>query len=162
MIKGDKIRLVKPMGAFTNIGEICEITDIKENDLIYFKFGGAHLGCMSYDEFEKYFELVEANKPKRKWTEWETTIIDYTYFLRAGNTFIPEMDWNNLYYRDNGRCIQLKITVPGFHEEEISLKSYAICSDSDTFDFDKGFNLALRRLFAKIMSYVAKWEAEIM
>lgn len=29
MIKGDKIKLVRPMGAFTNVGEICEVTDIR-------------------------------------------------------------------------------------------------------------------------------------
>ena len=30
MIKGDRIKLVKKMGAFDNIGEICEVTDIQE------------------------------------------------------------------------------------------------------------------------------------
>ena len=28
MIKGDRIKLVKKMGVFDNIGEICEVTDI--------------------------------------------------------------------------------------------------------------------------------------
>ena len=59
MIKGDLIRLVKRMGVFDNIGEVCEVTDISEDGVISFRFGGYHLGCMSYDEFEKYFELVE-------------------------------------------------------------------------------------------------------
>ena len=30
MIKGDRIKLIKKMGAFNNIGEICEIIDIQE------------------------------------------------------------------------------------------------------------------------------------
>ena len=59
MTKGDSIRLVKPMGVFNNIGEVCEITDVSEDGVISFRFGGSHLGCMSYNEFEKYFELVE-------------------------------------------------------------------------------------------------------
>ncbi len=59
MTKGDEIRLVAPMGVFDNIGEICEVTDVSEDGIISFKFGGFHLGCMSYNEFEKYFELVE-------------------------------------------------------------------------------------------------------
>lgn len=59
MIKGDKIKLVHKMGVFDNIGEICEVTDIQEGGVICFKFGGCHLGCMSYDEYEKYFEKVE-------------------------------------------------------------------------------------------------------
>lgn len=54
-----KIRLVKPMGVFDNIGEICEVTDVSEDGVISFRFGGSHLGCMSYNEFEKYFEFVE-------------------------------------------------------------------------------------------------------
>lgn len=59
IVKGNEIRLVKPMGVFDNIGEICEVTDVSEDGVISFKFGGYHLGCMSYNEFEKYFELVE-------------------------------------------------------------------------------------------------------
>lgn len=58
MIKGDRIKLVRKMGVFDNIGEICEVTDIQEGGVICFKFGDCHLGCMSYDEYEKYFEKV--------------------------------------------------------------------------------------------------------
>lgn len=56
--KGNEIRLIRPMGVFDNIGEVCEVTDVSEDGVISFKFGGCHLGCMSYNEFEKYFELV--------------------------------------------------------------------------------------------------------
>ena len=59
LIQGSKIKLIKPMGAFKNVGEICEVTDVSEDGVISFRFGGSHLGCMSYNEFEKYFELVE-------------------------------------------------------------------------------------------------------
>ena len=62
LAKGDKIRLVNPMGAFTNVGEVCDVTDVADNGVISFKFGGRHMGCMSYDEFEKYFEKVEEKK----------------------------------------------------------------------------------------------------
>lgn len=60
MIKGDKIKLIRKMGVFDNIGEICEVTDVTDDGVICFRFGenGVHLGCMSYNEFEKYFELV--------------------------------------------------------------------------------------------------------
>lgn len=57
--KGNEIRLIKSMGVFDNIGEVCEVTDVSEDGVISFKFGGCHIGCMSYNEFEKYFELVE-------------------------------------------------------------------------------------------------------
>lgn len=58
LAKGDKIRLVNPMGAFTNVGEICDVIEVTDNGVISFKFGGVHMGCMSYDEFDKYFEKV--------------------------------------------------------------------------------------------------------
>ena len=65
MTKGDRIKLIKSMGVFTNVGEICDVVDVTTDGIISFKFGnGKHLGCMSYDEFEKYFELVES---KRVW-----------------------------------------------------------------------------------------------
>lgn len=64
IVKGNEIRLVKPMGVFDNIGEICEVTDVSEDGVISFRFGGSHLGCMSYNEFEKYFELVDKEIPE--------------------------------------------------------------------------------------------------
>lgn len=67
--KGNEIRLIKPMGVFDNIGEVCEVTDVSEDGVISFKFGGCHLGCMSYNEFEKYFELVEREIPEEEINE---------------------------------------------------------------------------------------------
>lgn len=67
--KGNEIRLIKPMGVFDNIGEVCEVTDISEDGVISFKFGGCHLGCISYNEFEKYFELIEKEVPEEEINE---------------------------------------------------------------------------------------------
>lgn len=64
--KGNEIRLIKPMGVFDNIGEVCEVIDVSEDGVISFKFGGCHLGCMSYNEFEKYFELVKKEVPEEE------------------------------------------------------------------------------------------------
>ena len=63
LVKGDKIKLVKPMGMFTNVGEICDVVDISEDGVICFKFGKVHMGCMSIDEFNKYFVKYEEPKP---------------------------------------------------------------------------------------------------
>ena len=70
--KGDKIKLIRPMGVFDNVGEICEILEVKkvldtygsEHDktTISFSFGnGAHLGVMSEDELATYFEVLPRN-----------------------------------------------------------------------------------------------------
>lgn len=62
--KNSKLRLIKPMGIFDNIGEVCDVLDIVDN-VIYFKFGnGMHMGCMSADELQKYFEVVAENDCK--------------------------------------------------------------------------------------------------
>lgn len=63
LAKGDKIKLVKPMGMFTNVGEICEVMDVTEEGVVSFKFGKVHMGCMSIDEFSKYFVKYEEPKP---------------------------------------------------------------------------------------------------
>ena len=78
--KGSKIQLVKPMGVFDNIGEVCEVVNVTEDGVITFRFGNYHLGCMSYDEFGKYFIHYEETKktPKRKWSNWEKDM-----FIRA-------------------------------------------------------------------------------
>lgn len=36
---GEKIRLIKAMGAFTNIGEECDVTEVKPDGEISFRFG---------------------------------------------------------------------------------------------------------------------------
>ena len=62
--KNSKIKLVKPMGIFDNIGEICEVMDVIDG-VIYFSFGnGMHMGFMSAEELEKYFEPVVEEKRK--------------------------------------------------------------------------------------------------
>lgn len=57
-----KIKLKKPMGCFDNFGEVCEIVKIDtDENVINFRFGanGVHLGVMSGDELEKYFDVIE-------------------------------------------------------------------------------------------------------
>lgn len=134
MIKGDKIKLIRKMGVFDNIGEICEVTDVTDDGVICFRFGenGMHLGCMSYNEFEKYFELVNS-----KWTDWIKTNIGY-FNLDKSYCLIP------IEYRHNNKNFQMR-TMGN------SLKSEAVCNKCDTFDFNKGFNLGKRRLIIKIL-----------
>ena len=125
MIKGDKIRLVKPMGAFKNVGEICEVTDIAEGGVISFRFGKYHLGCMSYDEFLKYFENVE----ERIWSNWGEARIAF-YDMNDEKIGIT------LRYRNNGKKVQVRSGT---------LKAESACQSTDTFDFNKGFELATKR-----------------
>lgn len=141
MIKGDKIRLKAKMGVFDNIGEVCEVIDIKDDGSICFKFGnGKHLGCMSLGEYEKYFELVEEEKEPVKgvWSKWKP------YFLFFYNADGYNIDLDVLF-RDNGKRVQVKL-------RDGSLKASATCRNDDEFLFKKGLGLAEKRLIVKYLA----------
>ena len=138
--KGSKIQLVKPMGVFDNIGEVCEVVNVTDAGVISFKFGnGRHLGCMSYDEFERYFTHYEEKKekkvPKRTWTEWECNIFPYAD-LSANCYNVP------IKSRTNGKIVEIRTDW----EDEPNIKAKASCSKNDEFDFDTGFEIADGRL----------------
>lgn len=145
MIKGDRIKIVKKMGVFDNIGEICEVTDIQEGGVICFKFGGCHLGCMSFDEYEKYFEKVE-EPVKRTWSKWHLTEIRFTDINGEEKTCLCR-------YRNNGKKIQLRSGV---------FKAETTCYKDDTFDLNKGLNLAKKRLIVKYLDKQVKLIAKAM
>lgn len=146
MIKGDRIKLVKKMGMFDNIGEICEVTDIQEGGVICFKFGGCHLGCMSYDEYEKYFEKVE-EPVKRTWSEWSDYHILYLTDLLGSPR---SLSWQ---YRYNGKKIQVRSGA---------FKVETTCYKDDIFDLSKGLNLAKKRLIVKYLDNQVKLIAKAM
>ena len=145
MIKGDKIKLVHKMGVFNNIGEICEVTDIQEGGVICFKFGGCHLGCMSYDEYEKYFEKVE-EPVKRTWSEWWIKEIHFTDINNNRKTGFYR-------YRSNDKKVQVRCGA---------LKAEATCCKDDVFDFEKGLALAKSRLIVKYLDNQVKSIAKAM
>lgn len=144
MIKGDKIRLKSKMGVFDNIGEICEVTDISDGGSICFKFGnGRHLGCMSFDEYKKYFELVEEKESiKRTWSKWEP----YHSQFYDPDGYNIDLD---AFVRENGKRVQIKLA-------DESLKARATCRNDDEFSFKKGLDLAERRLIVKYLSREVK------
>lgn len=143
MIKGDKIKLAHEMGVFTNIGEICEVTDIKEDGTICFKFGGGkHLGCMSYDEYKKYFEPVmeEKQESKKKWTNWYRKNSYRLSILHGVRYPIP------IYYRDNGKKVQVKC-----YAFDKTYRSESTCHRDDKFILNRGLGLAIKRLQLKLL-----------
>ena len=90
LVKGDKIRLVKSMGAFTNVGEICEVHSVDADGNITFKFGGGmHKGYMSPDEFEKYFEKVEPVKEENNCMHFAKD--DHVRMINANSFLAPIM-----------------------------------------------------------------------
>lgn len=156
MIKGDKIKLVRPMGAFTNVGEICEVTDIREDRTIWFRFGGMHLGCMSYDEYKKYFEPVK-EKIRREWTRWIHCQYNASFAYDANGMSMNDENSGSVWYRYNGKRVQVKTFM-----SDKSLKASASCRKNDAFDLNKGLALAFKRLFPKVLAYLTECEAKKM
>lgn len=148
LIVGNKIKLKKKMGVFDNVGEICEVTDIQPGGVICFRFGGCHLGCMSYKEYEKYFENVETTV-KRTWSEWSI------YFCKRITDINGEDRTIQYQYRNNGKKVQIRI-------KGSSLKAESTCCKDDVFDFDKGLSLAKKRLIVKYLDKQVKDIAKIM
>lgn len=137
LVNGDKIVLTAPMGAFRNVGEVCDVVDVTD-DVISFRFGnGMHMGCMSYDEFEKYFEKYE--EPKK-----------------IVNTVTPERIeeiMNNSNFDAHtvfGKCTVLACRLPnGF----VIVESSA-CVSPENYDEDLGIDICLGRIKDKV------WELE--
>lgn len=150
MIKGDKIKLIRQMGMFNNIGEICEVINVDENGVISFRFGknGMHLGCMSYNEFEKYFELVQ--ETKREWSPWK---IESLFHMNLNGNHISTI----IYYRHNGKKVQVKYTY-----NKTVVRAEASCHNEDKFSLNKGLRIAKYRLIVKLLKKEAEDFAKTM
>lgn len=140
--KGNKIKLIKPMGVFDNIGEICEVTNVTEDGGISFRFGGCHLGCMSYSEYEKYFEPYEPSPKKREWTGWTKIVISYCDLFDVGKM-------RNAEVRNNGKTTQIRTKLNS--DDKTYIKAESNCSPTDEFDFLTGVELAKYRLKIKLL-----------
>ena len=152
LVKGDKIKLVNPMGMFDNVGEVCEVIDVSNAGVISFKFGnGMHMGCMSADEFEKYF--VKYEEPKIK-------------VAKFVNPELVEDIMNSskvIVHKVFDKCTVVACKLPsGF----VIVESSA-CVNPDDYDEDMGVEICLNRILEKIYEMEAyriqhdMWEDEM-
>ena len=132
IIKGDKIKLVQKISNFDKVGDIFEVTGA-DNGVVSFKCNYG-TGCMSYDEFEKYFEKVK----KREWSKWFRDPDNRSIEPFGDGTKIT----TNIFYRSNGKKVQVK--CGGYRAE-------ATCCKTDQFDLRTGYILAKRRLIIKML-----------
>lgn len=145
--KGSRIKLIHPMGMFDKIGEICEVANITEDAVITFKcsFG---IGCMSYDELDRYFEVEGANitvnkKPKRTWSDWKYDT--FVYYNFGGTSYTVPVK-----YRNNGKVVDLRTDYCELENREI-IKTKASCNKNDRFNLETGLDIADARLQIKLM-----------
>lgn len=129
LVKGEKIKLVNPMGMFTNVGEICEVVDVSESGVISFKFGnGMHMGCMSREEFDKYFEKYE--EPKCEPNSIEDIL--------ANSEFVTNKVFD--------KCTVVSCRLPnGF-----VIVEYSACVNPEDYNEEVGVDNCLERIYVKV------------
>lgn len=146
--KGSRIKLVQPMGMFDKVGEICEVVNVNEDAVIIFKcsFG---MGCMSYDELDRYFVVegfdnAKPKKSKRKWSDWNYD--SFIYYNFEGNSCVVPVK-----YRNNGKIVDLRTDWENVTEDKPNLRVKASCNKNDKFNIDTGLDLADNRMQIKFL-----------
>lgn len=135
IIVGDKLMVVKEIHPL-HIGDIVTVTSIS-NGVISFVKKGCN-GCMSGIEYDKYFERIE----KRPWSEWR--LMNNQFYDPFNNKHVIDV-WMSV--RDNGKKVQIKSN---------GYKAEASCCEWDKFDFETGYDIAFRRLVAKMMGDIVE------
>lgn len=133
--KGDKIVLMKPMGEFDNVGEVCTVTKVLDDGTISFAFGhGLHLGVMSEDEFEKYFKVYE--EPVKKVNN------------RVTSDVVDDIIDNSEVIVDTlfGNCTMVALRMPN----SFVIVETSACVDPANYDEDLGFEICMGRIRSKI------------
>lgn len=138
--KGDKIQLLKPMGMFDNIGEVCEVVNVLDDGTISFSFGnGLHMGVMSEDEFGKYFKYYE--EPVKKPTKNRVTS-DMVDELIDNSEVIVDTLFDN--------CTMVALRLPN----SFVIVETSACVDPDNYSEEIGFDICMERIRNKV------WELE--
>ena len=153
------------------LGTIFTVTDVAVNAIYMdteMELGGMRgvAKCvMSYDEYEKYFEKV-VEEPKHTWTEWR--VVDETelwniigelyenhYVIKYLKHYLRETDWR-VYTRNNGKKTDVKFSV-GLGVFGTNFKSTSTCNKHfDEFDEKKGMQVAIIKIFPKMLAHFAK------
>lgn len=173
LMVGDVVRMVNPILGYEMLNGVkFKVTDIK-GDAVYFTYDKSNStstimygsGIMSFNEFEKHFEIVkeESNKRRavREWTEWKDFDIrqmldncGMEYCQSCNNC--PYGTICNAYhriaymvYRTNTKKTEVRCVF----DDGTMIKSYAACHREDDFNPDIGLSVAIARLSVKLAEY---------
>lgn len=136
LVKGNKLRTTKRMASFLDEGDIVEVIDVDENDMISFvSVQKAVRGVMSLSEIEKYFEKVTNNVAPTVTSERVNQIME-------NSTFAIHTVFN--------KCTVVACQLPnGF----VIVESSA-CVDPENYDEEVGAGICLDKIKNKV------WELE--
>lgn len=140
--KGDLIKLIRPMGMLTDVGDIYKVIDVNERGEITFEVSmgalGVLLGTMSADEFDRYFEMHEESEEEAFTITAEhiDEIMENTEIKVLPSVF--------------GKCTVVAAKLPnGF----VIVESSA-CVDPRNYDEDMGVEICMDKIINKV------WELE--
>jgi hypothetical protein len=138
LVKGDKIVLKEKMGVFDNVGEICNVIDVGENGIITFSFGGGmHVGVMSADEFEIYFEKYDEPRIEDR----AETILDDS-----------DIDIQTVF----DTCVIMSVRLPnGF-----VIVEHCTFDNAEDYDEEMGIEICTCRILDKISELESYWDKE--
>lgn len=169
---GNVVKMVNPIVGYEMLnGMKFKVTDIREG-VVYFTYDKSNAlstimygsGAMSFNEFEKHFEIVKEEpveeKPVRKWTEWKELNAEVYVNNKCGGydgyrfycvdcpyiALCDVADGVHIMYRTNTKKTEVRCYLPDGER----IKSYASCHRADEFNLDTGLDVALARLSLKI------------
>lgn len=139
--RGDKIRLVKEMAFFKNVGEVCEVVEVIDDKYVVFTFGnnGVRVGAVDMSSFETFFEMYK--EPEE---EIEAIAVDpdYIKYLIENSDVTVDTKFD--------KCTVVTVKLPnGFVLTESSA-----CVDPLNYDADMGYEICMESIMEKV------WELE--
>lgn len=172
---GDKIKYVNansfiglPLGTMFTVTDIQGTVVALETKIEFGSIEGIAKCVMSYNEYEKYFEkiiepeIIEENKPT--WTEWRkiekdelwkimNELNDGHYVIKYLKHYFRDNQWWYIVTRNNGKKTDVELHM-GIGSK---FKSTSTCNKHfDDFDENKGIQVALIKMFPKIIAHFAK------
>ena len=126
--KNSKIKLIKPIGEFKNIGEEFTVSVVNDDIICFYSKSGG--GCISRDEWSMYFKEIKSEESNwGKWYKEKATLI----FDKQTIEFFIKVRCN-----DYGLQVKYK-----------GLKAKALVKNPDDFYYYGLFSKACRKLFCK-------------
>lgn len=156
MVKGDKIKLIKPCGVLRDVGAVYTVKDISS---IGFTFeDDKTLGFTTFNSAD-CFEVINPDSVKKnEWSDWDyRETIGINPFGDDTATNKSAYIWCDIHCRTNDKRVQLCTQV-----EDSVIRAEASCAPQDKFSLEKGIKLAMVRLVAKIYEKLAEKMAKEM
>ncbi len=140
--RGDKIRLVKEMAFFKNVGEVCEVVEVIDDTCVVFTFGdnGVRVGAVDMNSFKTFFEIYE--ELEEEMAEAISVDLEYIKYLIDNSDITVDTKFD--------KCTIVTVKLPnGFIITESST-----CVDPKNYDEQMGYEICMDSIMEKL------WELE--